>query len=72
MRYEPEETLIEKKQSGEYGWKDYIRHHSRELNEEYERFCSQRHINPEEKTSAVMFLEHRDKQLEEALENGNA
>lgn len=24
MKYEPEEKLIEKVQSGEYGWKEYI------------------------------------------------
>lgn len=72
MKYEPEETLIEKVQSGEYGLKEYIQHHSRELNEEYERFCDQRNISAGDETSAAMFMEHRDKQLEEAIENGDA
>ena len=34
--YYPEETLVEKVQSGEYGWKDYVQHHSREWRTEYE------------------------------------
>lgn len=72
VKYEPEETLIEKVQSGEYGLKEYIQHHSRELSEEYERFCDQQNISAGDETSAMMFMEHRDKQLEEAIENGDA
>lgn len=72
VKYEPEEPLIEKVQSGEYGLKEYIQHHSRELSEEYERFCDQQNISAGDETSAMMFMEHRDKQLEEAIENGDA
>ena len=31
----PEDILIEKMQDGEYGWLDYVSHHSREWQEEY-------------------------------------
>lgn len=27
-KYYPEDVLVEKMQSGEYGWLDYINHHS--------------------------------------------
>ena len=33
-QYYPEEVLIEKMQSGEYGWLDYVNHLSAELQEE--------------------------------------
>ncbi len=33
-KFYPEETLIEKVQSGEYSWLDYVNHHSREWNKE--------------------------------------
>ena len=33
--YYPEEILVEKMQSGEYGWLDYINHFSAEWQEEY-------------------------------------
>ena len=35
--YYSEETLVEKVQSGEYGWKDYVWYHSREWRTEYEK-----------------------------------
>lgn len=72
MRYEPEEELIEKVQSGEYGWKEYICHHSRELSQEYERHCHRKGLDPGLEESAAGFMEMRDGLLDEALENGNA
>ena len=35
VKYYPEDVLVEKVQSGEYGWLDYINHHSPEWQEEY-------------------------------------
>lgn len=72
MRYEPEETLIEKIQSGEYGWKEYIGHHSRELSQEYDRYCHNKGLDPNLEESATCFMEMRNALLDEALENGNA
>ena len=37
-QYYPEEVLIEKMQSGEYGWLDYVNHFSAEWQGEYARF----------------------------------
>ena len=38
-KYYPEDELVEKFQSGEYGWIDYVNHHSPEWQEEYTAFC---------------------------------
>lgn len=46
MKYEPEEKLIENVQSGEYGWKEYITRHSRELAQEYEWYCHRQGLDP--------------------------
>lgn len=35
QKYYPEEILVEKMQSSEYGWLDYINHFSAEWQEEY-------------------------------------
>ena len=37
-KYYPEDELVEKFQSGEYGWIDYVNHHSPEWQEEYTAF----------------------------------
>ena len=38
-KYYPEDILVEKFQSGEYTWLDYVNHHSPEWQEEYTQFC---------------------------------
>ena len=38
-QYLPEEELVEKVQSGEYGWLEYINHHSPEWQEEFSEYC---------------------------------
>ena len=35
----PEEVLIEKMESGEYGWLDYVNHISAEWQEEFVEYC---------------------------------
>ncbi len=72
MRYEPEDILVQKMQTGEYGWKEYIFHHSRELNDEYERYCQLHGIHPEEEASAIRFMDMREQQFEEAVKHGDA
>lgn len=69
--YFPEEILIEKMESGEYGWLDYVNHHSPEWQEEYTAYCEERGllINAD---SAEKFVHHKDKQLEAALQEGEA
>ncbi len=72
MRYEPENILVQKVQEGTYGWKDYIRHHSRGLNDEYERYCQYHGFNPDDEESAERFIDMREQQFEEALKHGEA
>ena len=38
-RFYPEETLVEKVQSGVFGWLGYVTHHSKAWKQEYERYC---------------------------------
>ena len=46
-KYYPEDELVEKFQSGEYGWLDYVNHHSPEWQEEYTEFCKERGLTVE-------------------------
>lgn len=70
-KYYPEDILVEKMQSGEYGWLDYINHHSAEWQEEYESYCLKRGLCISEET-AEQFVHYKDEQLELAVENGDA
>ena len=72
MQFEPEETLVEKVQSGEYGWKEYIYHHSRELISNYEKYCEEKLLNKDSESSASKYMEMLDAQFDEALVNGEA
>lgn len=70
-KYYTEEELVEKVQQGEFGWVDYVNHHSREWKQEYELYCKSRGLSINDKT-AESFIDLKQQQLEEALENGNA
>ena len=70
-KFYPEETLVEKVQSGEFSWLDYINHHSREWKTEYEEYCKGRGLSIDS-DSAEQFLDYKETQLEQALENGDA
>jgi hypothetical protein len=70
-KFYPEETLVEKVQSGEFSWLDYINHHSREWKTEYEEYCKGRGLRIDS-DSAEQFLDYKEAQLEQALENGDA
>ena len=61
-QYYPEEVLIEKMQSGEYGWLDYVNHFS--------RYCEERNLVIGN-DSAAEFVRYKDEQLEAAMEEGN-
>ena len=69
--YYPEEVLIEKMQSGEYGWLDYVNHFSAEWQEEYVGYCRQNNLTVGN-DSAAAFVCHKDEQLEAAMESGDA
>lgn len=69
--YYPEEVLIEKMQSGEYGWLDYVNHFSAEWQEEYVGYYRQNNLTVGN-DSAAAFVRRKDEQLESAMESGDA
>ena len=69
--YYPEEILIEKMESGEYGWLDYVNNHSAEWQEEYLCYCRENGLLVGD-ASAESFVHFKDRELEAALESGDA
>lgn len=71
QKYYPEEELVEKMQSGEYGWLDYVNHFSAEWQEEYARYCKEHDLMVGD-DSAAAFVRYKDEELEAAMERGDA
>lgn len=67
----PEDVLIEKMESGEYGWLDYVNHFSVEWQEELVEYCKT-HSLTIDNNSAEQFVHYKSEQLEAAMENGEA
>ena len=63
IKYYQEDELVQKVQSGEYGWLDYINHHSPEWQEEYTEFCNERNLVVNEE-SAEDFIEWKGELVE--------
>ena len=63
IKYYPEDELVQKVQSGEYGWLYYINHHSSEWQEEYTEFCNERNLVVNEE-SAEDFIEWKGELVE--------
>lgn len=63
IKYYPEDELVQKVQSGEYDWLDYINHHSPEWQEEYTEFCNERNLVVNEE-SAEDFIEWKGELVE--------
>lgn len=63
IKYYPEDELVQKVQSGEYGWLDYINHNSPEWQEEYTEFCNERNLVVNEE-SAEDFIEWKGELVE--------
>ena len=68
--YYPEEILVAKVQSGEFTMVDYINYHSPEWKEQYIAYCRTRCIGMDEK-SAQGFLNDKEKELEDAMTEGD-
>lgn len=67
----PEEVLIAKLESGQYGWLDYVNHYSEEWQDEYIRYCREHTLSVGD-ASAAEFVRFKDEQLETAMEHGDA
>lgn len=65
----PEEVLIEKMESGEYGWLDYVNHFSAEWQEEFVEYCKAHTLTIDE-SAAEQFVHYKSEQLEAAMESG--
>lgn len=70
-KFYTEEELVEKVQKGEFGWMDYISHYSREWQKEYELYCKSRGLSICNET-AEAYIDLKQQQMDEALENGDA
>lgn len=66
VRFYTEDELVQKVQSGEYGWLDFVSHHSQEWLDEYEEFCRSRNLETSN-VSAEQFVDFKGKQLEDAM-----
>ena len=64
-------VLVEKVQSGVFGWLGYVTHHSKAWKQEYERYCRLREL-PMNDGTAEKFLQMKQEELEEAIANGDA
>ncbi len=67
-QYLSEEELVEKVQSGEFGWLDYVNHHSPEWQEEYSAYCKEHGLTDCEE-SAQRFVDYKDEQMDENMDN---
>ena len=63
VKYYPEDVLVEKVQSGAYGWLDYINHTSPEWQEEDTAFCKEKDLIVNEE-SAEEFVDWKGEQIE--------
>ena len=69
--YYTEDILVEKMQSGEYGWLDYVNHFNEEWQNEYEEYCKE-HALCIGNESAEQFVNYKDELLEQGMETENA
>lgn len=69
-KYFPEEELIEKIQKSEIGWLGYVTGFSKEWVEEFAAFLQEEGIEASD-DSAQRFLERKQQQMEQGLEEGN-
>lgn len=67
----PEDVLIEKMESGEYGWLDYVNHFSAEWQDELAEYCKAHSLTIDD-TAAEQFVHYKSEQLEAAMESGEA
>lgn len=70
-KYYPEDVLVEKLQSGEFGWLDYVNYHSKEWQDEYVEYCKANSLDLGDE-SAEAFVNYKGELLEKALSEGEA
>ena len=70
-QYYPESELVQKLQTNEYGWLQFVNHHSKEWKNEYLAYC-QAHGLLMNDESAERFVNYKGEELEKALAEGDA
>ena len=70
-KYYPESELVQKKQSGEFGWLDYVKHNSKEWQDEYVECCNKRGMSVGEE-GAEKFVDYKGEEIEKELAEGTA
>ena len=71
VKFYTEDELVEKMESGEYGWLDYVNHFSAEWQEELVEYCKVHSLEIND-ASAEQFIHYKSEQLEAAMESGEA
>ena len=70
-QYYPESELVQKLQTGEYGWLQFVNHHSKEWKDEYLAYCTANKLRMNDE-SAERFVNYKGEELEKALAAGDA
>lgn len=65
----PYNKLVEKVQSGEYGWPEYIIFNSEEWRNSYATFCIENELRVNNE-SAKAFADHMEQEFNEAIADG--
>ena len=68
--YYDEDVLVEKVQNGEMDMVGYVTHHSQEWEDEYGSYCRDNNLDMTREDSALSFLDRKDRELQEAMEEG--
>jgi len=68
--YFEEDVLVQKVQSGEMSMLDYVTHHSEQWDHEFQKYCHDHFLDEGLEESAVEFLDWKDKQLQNAHDEG--
>ena len=71
QKYYTEDELVQMYQDGQISLVEYISKHSEELQKQYEDYCRDSGVRADE-NSAMDFLEMKGKELEHAIERGEA
>ena len=68
-KYPPYEILCEEYQEKRIGAVDFVTQQSDEMTAEYEQFCRDKRLDKNKESSALGFMDYREKLFEESLEN---
>lgn len=52
-----------------FGWKGIMNHSTAEIRQDYQDWCRQQHLDPEQESSAMLFSDYREQLFEESMCN---